>query len=79
MRLAGPGHRAVLDRMGITEDVLALQTGGHDQTVIDAEGKEITVIPGEFTGGDIEILRGDLELKSHFQSMGSRPVQRRGA
>ena len=26
-----------------------------------------------------EILRGDLELKSHFQSMGSRPVPRRGA
>lgn len=26
-----------------------------------------------------EILRGDQELKSHFQSMGSRPVQRRGA
>ena len=26
-----------------------------------------------------EILRGDLELKSHFQSMGSRPVQRKGA
>jgi hemerythrin len=26
-----------------------------------------------------EILRGDLQLKSHFQSMGSRPVQRRGA
>ncbi len=26
-----------------------------------------------------EILRGDLELKSHFQSMGSRPVQRGGA
>ena len=26
-----------------------------------------------------EILRGDLELKNDFQSMGSRPVQRRGA
>lgn len=26
-----------------------------------------------------EILRGDLDLKSHFQSMGSRPVQQRGA
>jgi hemerythrin-like metal-binding protein len=26
-----------------------------------------------------EILRGDLDLKSHFQSMGSRRVQRRGA
>lgn len=56
----GATHRTVLDRMGITEDVLALQTGGHDQTVIDAEGNGITVIPGEFTGGDIEILRGDL-------------------
>ena len=26
-----------------------------------------------------EILRGDVDLKSHFQSMDSRPVQRRGA
>lgn len=26
-----------------------------------------------------EILRGDLDLKSHFQSMGSRPAERRGA
>lgn len=26
-----------------------------------------------------EILRGDLDLKSHFQSMGSRPVKRRDA
>jgi hemerythrin-like metal-binding protein len=26
-----------------------------------------------------EILRGDVDLKSHFQSMGSRPVQPRGA
>jgi 2-polyprenyl-6-methoxyphenol hydroxylase-like FAD-dependent oxidoreductase len=56
----GATHRTVLDRMGITDDVLAQQTGGHDQTVIDADGKEIAVIPGEFTGGDIEILRGDL-------------------
>jgi len=26
-----------------------------------------------------EILRGDIDLKSHFQSMGARPIQRRGA
>jgi hemerythrin-like metal-binding protein len=26
-----------------------------------------------------EILRGDVDLKSHFQTMGRRPVQRRGA
>lgn len=56
----GETHRKVLERMGILDDVLSLQTGGHDQTVIDANEKTLTVIPGEFTGGDIEIRRGDL-------------------
>jgi hemerythrin-like metal-binding protein len=32
-----------------------------------------------FQGLIDEILRGDVDLKSHFQSMGSRLVQRRGA
>ncbi len=56
----GATHRTVLERMGILEDVRRLQTGGQDQTVIDANGEPITVIPGEFTGGDLEIRRGDL-------------------
>ncbi|UOX91247.1 FAD-dependent monooxygenase [Amycolatopsis sp. FBCC-B4732] len=56
----GATHRSVLDRMGILDDVLARQTGGQDQTIIDAAGKPQAVIPGEFTGGDIEIRRGDL-------------------
>ena len=56
----GETHHTVLRRMGILDEVLRRQTGGHDQTVVDADGKPQTVIPGEFTGGDIEIRRGDL-------------------
>jgi 2-polyprenyl-6-methoxyphenol hydroxylase-like FAD-dependent oxidoreductase len=56
----GETHHTVLTRMGILDEVIRRQTGGHDQTVIDAAGKPLTVIPGEFTGGDIEIRRGDL-------------------
>ena len=56
----GATHRTVLERMGILDDVVRLQTGGHDQTVIDANERKLAVIPGEFTGGDLEIRRGDL-------------------
>lgn len=56
----GETHHTVLRRMGILDEVVRRQTGGHDQTVIDASGRALTVIPGEFTGGDIEIRRGDL-------------------
>ncbi|TDV53916.1 FAD-dependent monooxygenase [Actinophytocola oryzae] len=56
----GETHHAVLTRMGILDEVVRRQTGGHDQTVVDAQGRPQTVIPGEFTGGDIEIRRGDL-------------------
>ncbi|WP_433435640.1 FAD-dependent monooxygenase [Nonomuraea sp. CA-141351] len=56
----GETHLTVLTRMGILEDVKALQTGGADQEIIDANGHGLAVIPGEFIGGDIEIRRGDL-------------------
>ncbi|MEV7097495.1 FAD-dependent monooxygenase [Amycolatopsis sp. NPDC051045] len=56
----GATHRTVLERMGILEEVLRRQTGGQDQTIVDATGRSQAVIPGEFTGGEIEIGRGDL-------------------
>jgi 2-polyprenyl-6-methoxyphenol hydroxylase-like FAD-dependent oxidoreductase len=56
----GAVHRTVLDRMGILDEVRRRQTGGTDLTVIDAKGRRRAVIPGEFTGGEIEIRRGDL-------------------
>ncbi|MEV7005308.1 FAD-dependent monooxygenase [Streptosporangium sp. NPDC051022] len=56
----GATHRTVLERMGILQDVRRLQTGGADGEIVDANGRRLAVMPGEFTGGDVEILRGDL-------------------
>ncbi|MGW0802333.1 FAD-dependent monooxygenase [Nonomuraea sp. NPDC002799] len=56
----GATHRTVLTRMGILDEVRRRQTGGSDQEIVDADGRRLAVIPGEFTGGDVEIARGDL-------------------
>ncbi|MBB5958111.1 2-polyprenyl-6-methoxyphenol hydroxylase-like FAD-dependent oxidoreductase [Saccharothrix tamanrassetensis] len=61
----GPTHRRVLERMGLLDDVRARQTGGVDQTIVDEHGRELAVIPGAFTGGDVEIRRGDLAALLH--------------
>ncbi|MFC5825164.1 FAD-dependent monooxygenase [Nonomuraea insulae] len=56
----GETHKTVLTRMGILDDVRRLQTGGTDQEIVDANDRKLAVVPGEFTGGDLEIARGDL-------------------
>ncbi|MHA6617438.1 FAD-dependent monooxygenase [Pseudonocardia sp. DLS-67] len=56
----GDVHRTVLERMGILDELRALETGGTDQTIVDATGRALAVLPGEFTGGELEIRRGDL-------------------
>jgi 2-polyprenyl-6-methoxyphenol hydroxylase-like FAD-dependent oxidoreductase len=61
----GATHRAVLARMGILDEVRRRQTGGRDQTIVDADGTPLATIPGEFTGGEIEIRRGDLSRILH--------------
>jgi 2-polyprenyl-6-methoxyphenol hydroxylase-like FAD-dependent oxidoreductase len=66
----GAVHRTVLARMGILDEVRRAQTGGSDQTVVDATGKRLAVIPGEFTGGEIEIRRGDLSRILHDRTAG---------
>lgn len=67
----GEVHRTVLERMGILDEVRRRQTGGRDQTVIDAAGRRLAVIPGEFTGGDIEITRGDLSELLYERTAGA--------
>ncbi|GII69663.1 FAD-dependent oxidoreductase [Sphaerisporangium melleum] len=56
----GEDQLSVLRRMGILAEVRRRQTGGADVRIVDADGRQITVLPGEFTGGDVEIRRGDL-------------------
>ncbi|MFD6178646.1 MULTISPECIES: FAD-dependent monooxygenase [unclassified Isoptericola] len=61
----GRTHRDVLDRMGILDDVHARQTPRTDWRMVDADDRVRAVIPGEFIGGDVEILRGDLAAILH--------------
>ncbi|RJL32613.1 FAD-dependent monooxygenase [Bailinhaonella thermotolerans] len=61
----GAAHLTVLERMGILEDVRRHATGGADLYFVDADGRRLGVMPGEFTGGDLEILRGDLARLLH--------------
>ncbi|MFF2556025.1 FAD-dependent monooxygenase [Nocardia sp. NPDC058058] len=56
----GRTHMTVLERMGILDDVKARQTGKTDMVIVDEAGNQKALISGDFTGGDIEILRGDL-------------------
>lgn len=56
----GTTHLTVLERMGILEAIRDRQTGGGDMVVVDGRGNRRALISGDFTGGDVEILRGDL-------------------
>ncbi len=56
----GATHLAVLERMGILDEVRARRTGTTDVAFVDEHERELAFLSGDFTGGDIEILRGDL-------------------
>lgn len=56
----GADQMAVIERMGILDSLRGLATGGSDISVVDGSGRRRALIPAEFTGGDLEIHRGDL-------------------
>jgi 2-polyprenyl-6-methoxyphenol hydroxylase-like FAD-dependent oxidoreductase len=56
----GETHRQVLERMGLLDEVRRMQTGKTDLVIVDEHNKRLATIPGEFTGGEVEVLRGDL-------------------
>jgi len=56
----GRTHFTVLERMGILDEIAERQTGTTDTVLVDENGKRLAVMAGDFTGGDVEILRGDL-------------------
>ncbi|UNK69987.1 FAD-dependent monooxygenase [Microbacterium sp. H1-D42] len=64
----GRTHRELLTRMGVLDDVRAHQTDKTDWRMVDAHDEVQAVVPGEFIGGDIEILRGDLAGILHRHS-----------
>lgn len=56
----GVVHRTVLERMGVYDEICRRSTGATDMVLVDSQGRERARISGDFTGGDVEILRGDL-------------------
>ncbi|QRX92362.1 FAD-dependent monooxygenase [Streptomyces noursei] len=56
----GAAHLAVLQKMGVLEEIRRRRTGGSSMTFIDARGNHVAALPPEFAGGDVEILRSEL-------------------
>jgi len=56
----GPVNLQVLERMGVLEDLCAVQTGGSAMRFVDETGRQLMRLPGEFAGGELEVLRSDL-------------------
>ncbi|MCX4748059.1 FAD-dependent monooxygenase [Kitasatospora sp. NBC_01287] len=64
----GATHRTVLERMGILDELRELRTGGSPMSFVNASGRELLHLPGEFTGGELEVRRGDLAALLHRHS-----------
>lgn len=56
----GPTHHEVLRKMGILDAVRRASVADHDGAIVNADGRRIGVVPGAFSGGEINIPRGDL-------------------
>ncbi|GAA0245127.1 FAD-dependent monooxygenase [Actinomadura nitritigenes] len=56
----GEVHLSVLRKMGVLEEIQRRQTHGGALDLVDAEGRVQVSLPDSFTGGDVEIHRGDL-------------------
>ncbi|MGW4474183.1 FAD-dependent monooxygenase [Nonomuraea sp. NPDC004354] len=56
----GPTHLGVLSKMGVLDELRALQTHAGAMRWVDEHGRRLFELPAEFAGGDIEVLRRDL-------------------
>ncbi|MCP2335213.1 FAD-dependent monooxygenase [Actinomadura rupiterrae] len=56
----GHVHLSVLEKMGLLDEIRAHQTGNGPLYMLDEQGNPMVTLPASFTGGEVEILRGDL-------------------
>jgi 2-polyprenyl-6-methoxyphenol hydroxylase-like FAD-dependent oxidoreductase len=56
----GDAHMTMLERMGILEEIRRWQTAPGPLEIIDGTGATKVSLPASFTGGAVEIARGDL-------------------
>jgi 2-polyprenyl-6-methoxyphenol hydroxylase-like FAD-dependent oxidoreductase len=69
----GEVNKAVLRKMGVLEDLRAVQTGGNAMRFVNASGRQLMRLPAEFAGGELEVLRADLSriLYEHSRELAS--------
>ncbi|QUH02565.1 FAD-dependent monooxygenase [Saccharopolyspora erythraea] len=67
----GPAHLGVLERMGVLDEIRRHRTRMGRQSVVDATGRRLVDLPAEFTGGDVEIERGELVRILHDATRGN--------
>ncbi|GAA2451954.1 FAD-dependent monooxygenase [Streptomyces pulveraceus] len=67
----GEAHLTVLERMGVLAELRRIQTGGRTMRFVDEHGRQLLHLPAEFTGGDVEVLRGDLARVLYEHSLSS--------
>ncbi|MCZ0975983.1 FAD-dependent monooxygenase, partial [Streptomyces albulus] len=65
----GQTHLTVLERMGVLDELRALDTGGSPITFVDQRGRQILHLPADFAGGDVEVPRGELAQVLHQRSL----------
>lgn len=56
----GPTHFRVLEELGVLDALRARSTRGSAMRAVDADGREIFCLPAAFSGGELEVYRGDL-------------------
>jgi 2-polyprenyl-6-methoxyphenol hydroxylase-like FAD-dependent oxidoreductase len=66
----GPTHLGVLAKMGVLDELRAIQTHGGAMSCVNERGKEIFRLPAEFAGGDLEVYRRDLSRVLYEHSAG---------
>ncbi|HTF07128.1 MAG TPA: FAD-dependent monooxygenase, partial [Asanoa sp.] len=64
----GPTHMRVLERLGVLDELKAVQTNAGAMRTVDAAGRTIFELPAEFAGGDVEVRRRDLTAVLHRRS-----------
>ena len=64
----GPTHLGVLEKMGILDDLHAVQTHAGAISCVDAHNREIFRLPVDFAGGEVEVRRRDLSRILHEHS-----------
>jgi 2-polyprenyl-6-methoxyphenol hydroxylase-like FAD-dependent oxidoreductase len=73
----GPIHLGVLEKMGVLDELRAVQTHGGAMRSVDEDGRLIFELPAEFAGGDIEVYRRDLS-RMLYERSGERAEYRFG-